>query len=361
MAIETMTRIKLKYVHEFIDRHGHARFYFRRAGKRVPLPGLPGSTEFMDAYEAALNRAAPVIIGANRTTPGTVEEAVTRYLGSAAFVEPAPLTQAKRRRYLERLRTQHGEKRLRKLQPEHVARLLGKLKPHIQRDYLKALRNLVTFALAEGLIDTDPTAGVKLVPLKDTGGFATWPVQAIEQYREHHELGTRARLALELLYGTMAARCDVVTLGRQHIQGGVLSFRRSKTTVAVDIPILPELQTAIDVMPKAEHLTFLVSESGKPFSPAYFGRWFREQCKLAGLSNLAAHGLRKAGATRLAEAGATDHQIMAWGGWKTLQEVQRYTRAANRKRLAFAAAEKLKAGTEVATLSPRIGNPGKKT
>jgi hypothetical protein len=51
-----MTRVKLKYVHEFRDRHGHPRYYFRRAGfKRTPLPGLPGSDEFMRAYQAALN------------------------------------------------------------------------------------------------------------------------------------------------------------------------------------------------------------------------------------------------------------------------------------------------------------------
>jgi hypothetical protein len=37
-------------------------------------------------------------------------------------------------------------------------------------------------------------------------------------------------------------------------------------------------------------------------------------------------GLRKAGANRLAEAGATDHEIMAWGGWTTLKEVQRHAK-----------------------------------
>jgi len=109
-------------------------------------------------------------------------------------------------------------------------------------------------------------------------------------------------------------------------------------------------------MPKAEHLTFLVTEHGKPFTPAGFGNYFRDQCDLAGLSNLSAHGLRKAGATRLAEVGATDHEIMAWGGWTTLKEVQRYTRAANRKRLALQAAGKLKAGTEVANLGTRLAN-----
>jgi integrase len=352
-----------KYVHGYVDRHGKPRFYFRRAGyKPVPLPGMPWSTQFMDAYEAAVNQAAPVIIGAKRTKPGTVEEAVARYLGSVAFTQQlAPSSQAMRRRILERLRVEHGEKRLRYLEAEHVARLLGKLRPWVQRNYMKTLRGLIAFAIADGLIDVDPTAGVKLAKVKDTGGFKTWPVESIEQYRARYWLGTRSRLALELLYNTMGARADAVRLGRQHVQGGMISFRRQKTGNPVDIPILPELQIAIDAMPKAEHLTFLVTEHGKPFTPAGFGNWFRDQCDAAGLSNLSAHGLRKAGATRLAEAGATDHEIMAWGGWSSLKEVQRYTKAADRKRLALQAAGKLKAGTEVANLDTRLANQSEKS
>jgi hypothetical protein len=55
--------------------------------------------------------------------------------------------------------------------------------------------------------------------------------------------------------------------------------------------------------------------------------------------------LRKAAATHLADAGCTDHEIMAWGGWETLKEVQRSTRAANRKRLAQSGREKLETRT----------------
>jgi hypothetical protein len=55
-----MTRIKLDYIHEFIDRHGKVRRYVRRPGrKRVPLPGLPGSEEFMAAYQLALDCDLP--------------------------------------------------------------------------------------------------------------------------------------------------------------------------------------------------------------------------------------------------------------------------------------------------------------
>jgi hypothetical protein len=50
-----MTRLRLEFVHEYRDRHGKLRRYFRRKGaKRIPLPGLPGSEEFMTAYQAAL-------------------------------------------------------------------------------------------------------------------------------------------------------------------------------------------------------------------------------------------------------------------------------------------------------------------
>jgi integrase len=213
------------------------------------------------------------------------------------------------------------------------------------------------FCITENLLDADPAAGVKLSKVKDTGGHPTWTETEIEQYRAYHPPGTRPRLALELLLGTMAARCDVVWLGAQHAPGATLSYRRGKTGVAVDIPVLPELRAAIDAIPE-RNLTFLITKQGRPFTAAGFGNWFRDQCNAAGISK-SAHGLRKAGATRLAEAGATDHEIMAWGGWKTLAEVKRYTEAANRRRLALQGAAKLKTGTKLANLETRLATQDK--
>jgi integrase len=62
----------------------------------------------------------------------------------------------------------------------------------------------------------------------------------------------------------------------------------------------------------------------------------------AGLPHCSAHGLRKATAARLAERGATPHEIMAITGHQTLAEVERYTRAAERSKMADAAMSKLK-------------------
>jgi integrase len=104
------------------------------------------------------------------------------------------------------------------------------------------------------------------------------------------------------------------------------------------------LRAIIDATPSG-HLTFLVTEFGKPFAVAGFGNWFREQCDIANLHHCSFHGLRKAASVRLAEAGCTPHEIAAITGHASLKEIVRYTSTVDRKRLAAAAMEKVKAGT----------------
>jgi integrase len=108
----------------------------------------------------------------------------------------------------------------------------------------------------------------------------------------------------------------------------------------------PVLRAIIDATPSS-HLTFLVTQFGKPFTAAGFGNWFREQCDAAGLPHCSFHGLRKAASVRLAEAGCTPHEIAAITGHASLKEVSRYTATASRKRLAASAMEKVKQRTGI--------------
>lgn len=57
-----------------------------------------------------------------------------------------------------------------------------------------------------------------------------------------------------------------------------------------------------------------------------------------------AHGLRKASAVRHALNGATAFELMAWHGWRTIGEAQRYVEEANRIRLAESAGAKMRTG-----------------
>jgi hypothetical protein len=75
-----------------------------RGFKKVPLPGLPGSEEFMAAYQQALACTQPQQIGADRTKPGTVNAAIAGYYTCGAFRNLAPTTQQQRRSILERFR-----------------------------------------------------------------------------------------------------------------------------------------------------------------------------------------------------------------------------------------------------------------
>ena len=93
-----------KYVHGYIDCRGRPRWYLRRPGfKRVPLPGLPWSPEFMAAYEAAMS-GEKIQPGKSRIKPGSVADLITLYYQTAAFLQLADATRQTYRGILERFR-----------------------------------------------------------------------------------------------------------------------------------------------------------------------------------------------------------------------------------------------------------------
>jgi Phage integrase family. len=144
-----------------------------------------------------------------------------------------------------------------------------------------------------------------------TLGHKPWTVDMIEQYHRSIPLGTKARLAMDLMLYTGLRRSDVVRIGPQHIRDGILTIRLQKSggMTEVVLPVLAPLQESINAT-KTGDLAFLVTNFGKPFTAAGFGNWFAEQCKAAGVDGRA-HGLRKAAATFAAENGATPHDLMA--------------------------------------------------
>jgi integrase len=146
-------------------------------------------------------------------------------------------------------------------------------------------------------------------------------------------------------------RSDIVRMGRQHIRDGFLYVRQKKTNEPLEIPIIPQLAEIIAAMP-SDHLTFLTTQAGQPFTAKGFGKWFRDRCNGAGVPlDLSAHGLRKAMCRRLADAVCTEHHIKAISGHKNLKEV------ADQKRLAARAMEMMggtNQGQETGKLSPKV-------
>jgi integrase len=325
-----------KYVTAWVDaRDGHAYYYLRRRGyPRVRLPGLPWSPSFMAAYEKAL--AGPrTAIGAGRVKPGSVSAVVAEYLDSQQFFgSKSAGTQRMRRGILERFRLPpNGDRSFALLPPEWIEAQLDAKPPHAARSWLATLRSLCQFAVKRGYRRDDPTANIKLRAIKGDG-FHTWTEDEIARYEAYYPIGTKPRLAHALLLYTGQRRSDVVKMGRQHIRDGVLTVKQQKTGVELPIPVHPELRAVLDATP-SEHLTFLVTATGKPYGGNAFSEQFRKWCDDAGLpKRCKPHGLRKAMCRRLAEAECTGNEIMSISGHVTLKELVRYTAKADRARLA---------------------------
>ena len=202
------------------------------------------------------------------------------------------------------------------LQRRHVVQMLDAKKdtPGASRSFLKCMRLIIQYAINIGIRQDDPTAGLRVKQPK-TGGHPTWSEENIAAFRAAYPIGTKPRLAMELLLGTALRCADVVKLGRGHIRNGTLTMPvTQKTKVPLVIPVSAEMAEAINAAAPSEHVTFLINERGRSFGAKKFGEWFSEQCRRAGLNGVSAHGLRKGASRRLAEAGCTAPEIAAITG-----------------------------------------------
>jgi integrase len=345
-------RLRLpRYVHGFIDRHGKPRFYFRRAGfERKSLRGLPWSPEFMVDYEA-VSAGQPLLIGADRARPGTMAALALSYFASPQFRGMRTSSQKIYRGIIERFCREHGDKRVALLGREHIVRLMAAEadRPNVANALRRVLRAMIRHAMDINMRRDDPTRDVQAIRVK-SAGYHSWADVEIAQFEQHHPVGSRARLAMALLLYTGQRRSDVIRMGPQHVRAGAIYVKQQKTGTELAIPIHPELAVVIAATPSG-HLTYLTTRFGQPFKGSGFGHWFRDACDQAGLPHCSPHGLRKAAARRLAEAGCTAHEIGAITGHASLAELVRYTRAADQRRLAEAAMAKTRKSS---------GKPGKK-
>ena len=201
------------------------------------------------------------------------------------------------------------------------------------------MRGLFRWARRAGLLKNDPTEGVQNLPHKRSEGFIAWTEDHVAKYEARWPIGTRQRVWLDVLLYTGLRRGDAVRLGRQHVRDGVATIRTAKNGVEVTLPILNVLAETLVAGPCGD-LSFIAGANGQPLTKESFGNLFREACKEAGVPG-SAHGVRKIAATRAANAGATEAELMAIFGWTDHQMAAHYTRTANRRRLASQAIEKL--------------------
>lgn len=280
--------------------------------------------------------------------PGTIDALAVAYYASAEWQMMRETTRRTYKGILDRFRDGNGSGKrygllpVKELQPQHIRKVMDRMadRSAAANNLLKVLKAALNFAVSREWRQDNPAAAVR--PLKRaTEGFYTWSEGDILKFEERWPLGAKERLAFDLLLYTAQRSGDVRTMGPQHVAGDSVTVVQQKTGQRLELPIHPRLQASINAA-LCDHLTFIVAKTGAPYTAKGFSQWMSEAANLAGLPKAAAaHGLRKAAARRLAEAGCSANQIMSVTGHKSLKEVERYTRAAGQKLLAQSAMKRV--------------------
>jgi integrase len=334
-------------------RHGH--------GPRVRIRGAFGTPEFEAQYRAALDGAS--VRGKKKAAVGTLQWLWDRYRETTAWTALSLATRRQRENIMRGVLEQSGHEPVAAIKRQHVVagrdRRAGT--PAQARNFLDAVRGLFRWALDAGHVRSDPTSEVKNPARPKTAGFPVWTEDDVERYEQRWLIGTKERVWLAVLLYTGLRRGDAVHLGRQHIRDGVATIRTEKTGVTVTIPILSALDEVLQAGPCAD-LAFICGENGGALTKESFGNLFREACNAAGVSK-SAHGVRKIGATRAANNGATVAELEAIFGWQGGGMASLYTRAADRARLAKGAMMKLDrtpGEQSIPAPSGKVREPGRK-
>jgi integrase len=347
--------VKLPFLVADTDRHGNVRYYVRKKGQpKVRIRSEPDSVEFIEEYTRACEGKVARKVTLDRAAEGTFRWLCIKYFESVDFRQLGDSTGHVRRLILEGIAqsknakgNERGSLPYARMEERHIRDIRDEKSdfPEAANGRLKALRQLFRWAKTTGRIATNPAASVERLG-SSSEGFHTWTEEEVAQFEARHPVGTKARLAFALLRYTGVRRSDVIKLGPGMEKDGALVFTITKGSKRkgrpgeaapgpkrLALPILPQLRAILDQTP-SKHMTYLVTEWGKPFTAPGFGNKFRDWCNEAGLRHCSAHGVRKFDATTAAENGATEHQLMAMFGWDSPKQAGVYTRKANRSKLA---------------------------
>lgn len=333
---------KWPHIQTFRDRYGKVRYYFRKPGlPRVALPNDMGSEEFERAYHKAL-KGAPIV--SKQTPERSMKHLIEIYYQSPSFHKLEESTKRTYRADLNPFAEQYGTGLVAELAYSDVSSIIGKMqgRPAQANKLLKRLRMLMKLAIKLGWRTTDPTYGVDAFK---GGSFHTWTDREIATFEAHWPAGSFERTAFALHLYTGQRRSDVAVMAWPGSDSEIevvasseedeeFELQQRKTGERLTIPQHPALREILAAWPKRS-VTILTNGAGRPYTVESYGNYMRDAIKAAGLPDRCKlHGLRKAAAVRLSEAGCTTHQIAAITGHRSLAEVERYTRKSSQKKLA---------------------------
>jgi hypothetical protein len=202
-----MVTVRLRYVHGFVDRTGRVRYYFRHKGKRWPLPGVPGSTEFSLRYDQ-LRRECAVSEPCRDNVhfaPHTLGSVIEKWLVSEAFTSKSDNTKRQYRRLVDQIKTMCGRALIADLREEHVRAIRSRFLPatFTADEAVMLLSTLWTFAKEHLAMKLGPNPTTDISKLhRQAWSHEPWPNGVVGKFEVEARPKPNAQLALLLLLYT---------------------------------------------------------------------------------------------------------------------------------------------------------------
>lgn len=319
---------------------GRIYLYFRHKGVYQRLPDDSKSPEFFARYAACLEGLKKP--SAKDLIPGSVKRLIADFKGSPEFDKLADKTREYHVLQLDRL-APVGQLAADGLELKHILALRDKLRatPRTADQFVAVVRRLYSWAVKRGLLKINPV--VKYEEINDGTSYRPWTPEEMASF-EASNPPTWMLTAYMIARYAAPRRGDVLALTRANYNGETLKFRPGKTKRTapneLEVPVHERLKAYLDDL-RIDVGLLVPAPDGKAWNPSHFSNTLRAHLNDAGLTDIHFHGLRHTCATSLAEAGASEREIMAVTGHTASDMVSRYARKADQKKLARSAIAKL--------------------
>ena len=353
---ETIDRTALRAAYpglQFTVAKGNLYVYERAT--KTPIKARPIGSPAFNAEVKRARQSRPN----DRSQPGTLAACIELYRQSGDYRSLSPRSRKDYDGVLYWVREAAHQILLRKFTPGDVKRMIERAaelkKRHFANYLLVVLRLVLDHAVLESWIERNPARveGIKKIrrPRDMPEANRPWWEREREVVLAEATGGVQATIAIAMFTGMREG--DALRLSEPHYDGAWLRWNQGKTGELVEMPVHPRLKAILDPIVEARRqardrgdpapLRLVTGIGGRPYTNDGFRsmmwrlitRLEREGKVEPGLTF---HGLRHTAAIHLAEAGASQEQIMAFLSHKTAAMSHHYTRRAGQRRLAAAVA-----------------------
>ena len=207
----------------------------------------------------------------------------------------------------------------------------NRVKPATVNRELDTLKSILSKAVEWGMLRESPARGIQRLRIENQ---KTRILTEDEQRDLIEACAGKLGAIVTLLLITAARIGEVLTFRWDQCQGGSLSFLKTESGKAKQIPISPLIASVLASQPRTHPWVFTNSRTGKSYTT--ISKSLTRALARAGIttSDVTPHTLRHTALSRMIDQGCDDYTVMAISGHSSTRMLARHTHPTEQRKLA---------------------------